>query len=448
MSENNYRKLTESIRTPAGLSERVLATAKTQANPAHAAPRAGGRAKHPLWRAAVCAACALALVLGTWTIHPGTDSGTEGDGTPGTALPAFSFGLTAYAADTGERTGPNANGGLAFRADGEGSWSESGGYYTGCLFQVTGENIASVSLSLDRGGLYRCRLRTDLTEEEMSQCRQAMEEGTLAAAAISQAEDGTWFTQEMTFLGSDVTEDYDPEVSYGLWVPGADPDNWQEDPRAASQESIDQLDGARLTVEITFADGSTQSKNYRLSAGKLRLMQAGDGPEGILLPQLAGDDEPYIYGVYAESETEGRWLEWPVQGANTIRTSNSFGGRWQPGGKSQVFHWGIDIPADAGSPILAAADGTVAEIGFDSQRGNYVVLDHGGGLETRYSQCRDILDSLQEGDAVSAGEMIGAVGSTGLSTGPHLHFEVRQDGEPQNPVVYFSSAVRDTLRMG
>ena len=107
--------------------------------------------------------------------------------------------------------------------------------------------------------------------------------------------------------------------------------------------------------------------------------------------------------------------------------------------------YGIDIPAEKGTPILAAADGTVTEIGFDTQRGNYIVLDHGGGLETLYGQCRDILDTLAEGDTVSAGEMIAAVGSSGMSTGPHLHFEVLQDGEPQNPVAYFDSAVRDTL---
>ena len=112
-----------------------------------------------------------------------------------------------------------------------------------------------------------------------------------------------------------------------------------------------------------------------------------------------------------------------------------------------MFHYGIDVPAERGTPILAAADGTVAEIGFDAERGNYIVLDHGGGLETLYGQCRDILDTLAEGDTVSAGEMIAAVGSTGMSTGPHLHFEVLQDGEPQNPVAYFDSTVRDTLWM-
>ena len=87
------------------------------------------------------------------------------------------------------------------------------------------------------------------------------------------------------------------------------------------------------------------------------------------------------------------------------------------------------------------------EIGFDTERGNYILLDHGGGLETLYGQCRNILSGLEEGDTVSVGEMIAAVGSTGMSTGPHLHFEVLQDGEPQNPVLYFDSATRDTLRM-
>ena len=96
--------------------------------------------------------------------------------------------------------------------------------------------------------------------------------------------------------------------------------------------------------------------------------------------------------------------------------------------------------------ILAAADGTVSEVGFDPERGNYLILDHGDGLTTLYGQCRDF--TVEEGDTVRAGEMIGAVGSTGMSTGPHLHFEVRQDDEPQNPVAYFDSDVRDTLRMG
>ena len=126
--------------------------------------------------------------------------------------------------------------------------------------------------------------------------------------------------------------------------------------------------------------------------------------------------------------------------------SNPYGGRWQPGGKEQVFHNGIDIPAERGTPILAAADGTVTEVGFDAERGNYLVLDHGNGLETMYAQCQSV--EAEEGDTVKAGQTIAALGSTGMSTGPHLHFEVRQDGESQNPVAYFDSSIRNTLQVG
>lgn len=431
--ENRYQKMTDHIRPPEELDRRVLAAARDAAVPQ--------RTRRPArrWvRAAVCAACALALVLGTWRLSPGAESETDG-----AALPAFSFGLTAYAADTGEYAPSNANGALAFRTGGEGGWTESGGYYTGCMFQVTGEDIASVSLSIDRGGLYRCRLRTDLTEAEIAQARRAMEEGTLAAAAITQEADGSWSMPEITSPETSVTEDYDPEASYGFWVPGVDAERWQADLREASHESIDYLDGARLTVCVTFSDGSTQSKTYTLSTGRLRYAPDGDGPGGTLLPQLAGDDESYVYGVYAESESEGRYFLWPVPGASTISLSNPYGE-----GENGTFHAGIDIPAPAGTAVLAAADGTVAEIGFDSERGNYIVLDHDGGLTTLYGQCREIAEGLTEGDAVSAGETVAVLGATGMATGAHLHFEVRLDGEPQDPVAYFDSAVRDTLRMG
>ena len=156
-----------------------------------------------------------------------------------------------------------------------------------------------------------------------------------------------------------------------------------------------------------------------------------------LAPGLAGDEQADIPGLYA-ARMESRWLQWPVQDSRTVWKGNPYGIN---NGK---LHSGIDIPADQGAVILAAADGTVTEVGFDRERGNYLVLDHGGGLTTLYAHCRNV--DVKEGDMVKAGEMVGAVGSTGMSTGPHLHFEVRQDGEAQNPVVYFDSEIRETLR--
>ena len=172
----------------------------------------------------------------------------------------------------------------------------------------------------------------------------------------------------------------------------------------------------------------------------MKVVYNSDGTRDVL-PQLAGDDEPFVYGVYVVDEDESRWLEWPVQDSRTISLSNPYGEQ-----ENGTFHGGVDIPADQGAVILAAADGTVTETGFDAERGNYLILDHGDGLTTLYGQCRDV--SVEEGATILAGEMIAAVGATGMATGPHLHFEVRQDGNAQNPVAYFNSDIRDTLRMG
>ena len=456
MKKNDYQNMMEHIQPPAGLNDRVLSAARRRtaeqepAGPKRLAPRK----RRPVLRAAVCAACALALVAGSVTLGPIGGGESSADGAPVTALPAFSFGLTAYAADTGERYEANANGGLAFSTSGQGSWSAEDGHYTGCLFQVAGENIRTISLAIDREALYRSRTLTDLPGEEVQKYLEAEASGTeyqlpgggdVIAAVYSEGEEEPLTLEVVTDLGASVTEDYDPEARYGFLIPDTGDIDWEGDPRTANQESIDRLDGARLTVTVTFDDGSEQTKIYTLSTGQLKVEYEEDGTM-TLLPQLAGDDDPWIYGVYSVDETASRFLQWPMEGATTISLSNPYGSRVKPGGQGETVHAGIDIPAPEGEVILAAADGTVSEVGFDPERGNYLVLDHGDGLTTLYGQCRDF--TVEEGDTVRAGEQIGSVGSTGMSTGPHLHFEVRQDDEPQNPVAYFDSDVRDTLRMG
>jgi len=415
---NDYCKLMEQIGVPKELESRVLSAARRQAAPRTASKRSGR-----LLRGAVCAACALALVLGTVHLAPRKGAALE-----------YTFGLTAYAAETGETVLPNANGALALTS-GTGIASEEAGHYTGCLFQVTGEGIETVSLSVDRGGLYRSETRTGLTDEEVRRLFQQQERGELVCDVYGEDEDSPMNAEVMTALGASVTEHFDPEVRYGFWVPEyeAGPD---EDLKQAAWDSIDTFDGAKLTVTVTFADGREQSKTYTLSTGRLRVEYSEDGRR-TMLPQLAGDKESFVYGIYAASETESRWLRWPVQDSRTVSLGNPYG---TVNGRT---HSGIDIPAVQGAVILAAADGTVTEVGIDAERGNYLVLDHGDGLETVYAACRDV--TVEEGDTVKAGGMIAAVGSTGMSTGPHLHFEVRQDGQAQNPVAYFDSAIRDTL---
>ena len=91
-------------------------------------------------------------------------------------------------------------------------------------------------------------------------------------------------------------------------------------------------------------------------------------------------------------------------------------------------HSGIDFAAEEGAEVYAVAGGIVTAADYDVEKGNYVVLDHGGGLETEYQHMKSLLVSA--GQSVVQGQVLGYVGSTGNSTGPHLHFEARQDGAP------------------
>jgi len=122
---------------------------------------------------------------------------------------------------------------------------------------------------------------------------------------------------------------------------------------------------------------------------------------------------------------------WPVIG----KLESGFGGRPNPfGGSGYEFHSGQDIEAAPGTPVVAGASGNVTFVGWQSGYGQLVVLDHGGGLTTRYGHLSHI--DVDLGQAVTRGEFIGRVGSTGRSTGPHLHYEVRINDEPVNPLQY------------
>ncbi|MDP8971346.1 MAG: M23 family metallopeptidase, partial [Actinomycetota bacterium] len=124
-------------------------------------------------------------------------------------------------------------------------------------------------------------------------------------------------------------------------------------------------------------------------------------------------------------------LIWPTDGPLT----SEFGSRQHPIFGTARMHEGIDIGAPSGQPILAAAAGQVVHAGPRGGYGNVVAIDHGGGLSTLYAHQSQVLVSL--GDVVGQGDLIGLVGSTGYSTGPHLHFEVRVDGVPHDPMAWY-----------
>jgi murein DD-endopeptidase MepM/ murein hydrolase activator NlpD len=123
---------------------------------------------------------------------------------------------------------------------------------------------------------------------------------------------------------------------------------------------------------------------------------------------------------------------WPVAGTSA---RSGFGVRRNPfGGRSTEFHKGQDISAPMGTPVIATADGTVTIAGWQRGYGQVVYVDHGNGLSTRYGHLSRI--DVLEGQTVTRGQLLGRVGSTGRSTGPHLHYEVRVDGQPTNPMRY------------
>lgn len=123
---------------------------------------------------------------------------------------------------------------------------------------------------------------------------------------------------------------------------------------------------------------------------------------------------------------------WPAP--SYTRISDDYGWRTHPTLGVQQFHNGVDMASPSGSPILAAADGVVVAASYNATMGNYVMIDHGGGLFTIYMHASALF--VSSGNVVSAGDEIAAVGSTGRSTGPHLHFGVRLNGSYVSPWNY------------
>ena len=130
----------------------------------------------------------------------------------------------------------------------------------------------------------------------------------------------------------------------------------------------------------------------------------------------------------------GGTMVWPIPGHYTI-TSN-YGMRTHPITGVYKLHTGVDISAKTGDNFVAMAYGVVTKAGYNSAYGNMVIIDHGGGVQTLYAHGSSI--EVEVGDIVNAGDVVLKVGSTGYSTGPHAHFEIRINGETVNPLDYVS----------
>ena len=118
--------------------------------------------------------------------------------------------------------------------------------------------------------------------------------------------------------------------------------------------------------------------------------------------------------------------------AHLGKINNEFGFRRNPfGGRSYEFHPGMDIDGERGDLVIAPANGTVIKAGYNGGYGNMVEIDHGNGLTSRYGHMSKI--DAEVGETITRGTVLGYIGSTGRSTGPHLHFEFRLNDRPINP---------------
>ena len=266
-----------------------------------------GRARQPArsmrggMKRLLAAACAFAVVLGGAALH-GRQTGSD----PVTDI-AHTFGLVAYAADTGEMRQPKDSR-IVFDC-GSGVDDPEKGFYSGCLFKVTGENIKTVSATIDRGAVYRTKTVKD-TSADRDEWVRSMHQGTNPEL------DGAdrimvWGSDEMHMyadlcwkLDNGFTDEYNPDASYGLWLPSEPSEDENTDLQQEWHETVDRLEGTKLTVTVTFADGSTQTRTMTLHTGKLAVEYKSEASGPSLTGEVLTDEqaaaEGYIYGVYAE----------------------------------------------------------------------------------------------------------------------------------------------------
>ena len=191
-----------------------------------------------------------------------------------------------------------------------------------------------------------------------------------------------------------------------LVVSAADRKKEAEKKQAAKKAIIDKMETDRATQERIINENLAASKEVEQMIRNSRYQPAS--------PALSG----------------GGALNWPLGGPIT----SPFGWRVHPITGASRFHSGIDIGGDYGDTIHAAGAGIVSYAGWISGYGYAVIIDHGGGISTLYGHNQALL--VSEGQSVSQGQAIAECGSTGNSTGPHCHFEVRVDGEPVDPMGY------------
>ncbi len=266
--------------------------------------------------------------------------------------------------------------------------------------------------------LQKNKAKTQRTKEAISEAEQELTEAqagaTVALANLQAAE-----------LSHEVAAEHAEEVSSAATgvtavLPGAPSAEEVATAELTAQRAAERLEasvefGEETLEEVVAVEGTIEAKQEKLDGRKA---DQAESKADLEKAQLKAD-------VYKASLAKSR--QSPVtKGYNLTARFGNTGGYWSSG-----MHTGLDFAAPSGTPAKAAASGTVVSTGYKGAYGNQVVINHGGGVKTTYSHLSSI--GVSPGQKVSTGDQIGKVGSTGNSTGSHLHFEVKQNGKFVDP---------------
>ncbi|WP_404333715.1 M23 family metallopeptidase [Sphingomonas sp. MMS12-HWE2-04] len=205
---------------------------------------------------------------------------------------------------------------------------------------------------------------------------------------------------------------------------------------------------ARIAGEARFQRTASQFRRLGLSPERYVVSGAMGGPYEPVRP---GDDAGSATSENADAEFRALFQTWKkldaleqtvisipsMQPVDKVLFTSQFGVRSDPFRGTAAMHAGVDIPGSIGTPIYATADGVISHAGRQGGYGNLVQINHGRGIETRYGHLSKIL--VADNTRVRRGQIIGLMGSTGRSTGSHLHYEVRVDGKAVNPIPFLQT---------
>lgn len=195
---------------------------------------------------------------------------------------------------------------------------------------------------------------------------------------------------------------------------------------AAKKAESEKMDAEREAINNEIAEMSRKAAQQAAAKEKASSSSSSSGSSSTSKSSTSSSVATPSSGTFT----------WPLPGYGSGSITSNYGYRIHPISGVRKLHSGVDIGAPAGTSIVAAASGTVVKSYMSSSYGNYTVISHGGGIMTAYAHQSKRYVSV--GDTVSAGQTIGAVGSTGNSTGNHLHFEVYVNGSTVNPMQYFN----------